>query len=214
MNVILLLASLQPVTQDKIHTGGHTMNDVQLRVLNILKEACASPVVAQSTDEKLKRHLSEIGVLATQLMVDLVTAPELKKQAMQSYAALVPETEKFFSVNRLDITVTKKLTRLGKSDDPAQYENCLSAAREVLLALRNIETAESIALQKKIALVEGAYSKAFMDAFAAQSPERAADAPAVAGQIKDFDQNKLNDFIRKSFPEEKEIHHDHPACGR
>ena len=138
-------------------------------------------------------------------MVDLVTAPELKKQAMQAYAALMPDVEKFLSANKLNAAAAQKVVQLGRSDDPAQFEACIGVAREVLLLLRSIDTPASMALQKALALVEGTYSKGYMDAMAAQSPERAADAPAVAGQIKDFDQNKLNEFIRKSYLDEKDV---------
>jgi aminoglycoside phosphotransferase (APT) family kinase protein len=179
------------------------MNEQQLRILNSLKEACADPIVNQSTDEKLKTHLAEIGILATQLLVDLVTVPELRKQAMRSFAALMPEIEKFLGTYQLNTDAARKLAQLGASGDAMRFETCLGAAREVQFELRRIDTPQAMALQKKLALVEGAYGKGVLDAIAAQSPQNAAGAPAVAGQTKDFDQRKLNDFILKSFPEEK-----------
>jgi aminoglycoside phosphotransferase (APT) family kinase protein len=178
------------------------MNKQQLRVLEILKESCAAPVVVESSDEQLKAHLRELALLATYLMVDQVTTPQLRKRAMASYAELLPTSEALLGRHKLNTDAARELARLCAAADPEQFDACLAAAHQVQHELASLAEPEARALYKNLALIEGSYCKAILAAMNEQSPFQAGKG-AAAAQVKAFDAGKLHQFLIDTFPDEQ-----------
>ena len=180
------------------------MNNQQIRILNSLKEACSDPALNQSTDAKLKAQLADVGVLATHLLVDLIDVPEIRKQVVSELAAIAPQIEKLFSDRKRNTESVQELARLAATGDPAHFEACMEIACSLQLELQKLASSDANALVKRLALIEGEYGKRILAAAAARTPKPAETATAAA-QTKQFDAEKLNQFIIRSFPEEKDL---------
>lgn len=179
------------------------MNDLQLRLLATLKEACDSPVVKGVADEGLRAHMADIKVLASHLLVEMTTAADIKKATMREYASLARDIEEALTARHVSAQKAQELKQIAADEDADRFEACLALAREVQLVLRDLGGAEADALQLRLAQLEGAHGNRVLDALAQHVASDSTENPAAgAGQTKTFDREKLAAFIARSFPEE------------
>ena len=174
------------------------MNELQMMILSTLKAECSNPVVTESSDARLREHVSELAILANYLEVELLKVPGLKQAAMRELLAIARRAD------GANGAVAQKLAQLCSTEDATQFDACLNAARELHQHLVGLGTPEAMQQQKQLALVEGRYAKQVLEISAQMANPGDASASA-AGNMRAYDEGKLNRFLAATFPQEKAL---------
>ena len=99
------------------------MNEHQLLILNTLKEACADPIITKMADERVNQHLREIGILASHLLVEMVTLPQARSDTTSQYAILAQGIVPDVAVAQGDEEQLTKIERPSEADLPGHLNN-------------------------------------------------------------------------------------------
>ena len=176
-------------------------------ILGTLLSTFANPAIAQTQDSNTKTALTALERLSIFLATEINVAPALRQQALQQYAALCPEVEKLLGEHGQSLVDVRQLEKLCASEEKEDLDAALALATRVFIQLQAVADEEAAPLRKKILAVESGYCEGIWAArdenIAATRNSGGSEGTVI--QSRNYDQDKLADYIAATFPAEKDI---------
>jgi hypothetical protein len=118
------------------------------KLLNTLKAAYYDPLVSQSSDERLKAHNADIGILAAHLLTECIDQPALRRQTMRDFTDITPALEKLLTRHGVGAEAVGGLRAPRQPDDATQIEAYFKHSRTLLFELQRIAKPEALARKR------------------------------------------------------------------
>ncbi|MDD5177616.1 MAG: phosphotransferase family protein [Sterolibacterium sp.] len=204
------------------------MNIQTLPYLNCLKSTFNSLSASLSGNPDIAMQIGAANRLLDYMIEQRTAAPKLKADCYAALLKLLPAIEKVVGrppaapaqvglpSKAEEITpassvasAVQELKAICGEAEPDAFDRCLQLAGQIQRHLFALNAPPAMALCKSIVRIEADYNRKFEAAVAAQSAASAtastSKAAATARNAKVYDEEKLLDFIRKSFPQEADL---------